>query len=115
MSHHRGGERDEVISNNFAYFFIALTAAQATAGTAALTSLVMASDISFDGVTDLEETRHSFNASPDHGTGAIKKRKSTAAINAPATPLSGVDLPITTDSGSAGSFAVPSCNVNEAE
>ncbi|KAL9889952.1 PHD finger protein MBD-R2 isoform 1-T3 [Glossina fuscipes fuscipes] len=90
-----------------------LTAAQATAGTAALTSLVMASDTSFGGVTDLEETRHSFNATPDHGTSATKKRKSTAVINAPATPLSGVDSPITADSGSAGSFAVPSSNENE--
>uniref|UniRef100_A0A1A9WUX7 MBD domain-containing protein n=1 Tax=Glossina brevipalpis TaxID=37001 RepID=A0A1A9WUX7_9MUSC len=84
-----------------------------TAAQAALTSLVMASETSFGGVTDLEETRHSFNATPDHGTGATRKRKTTIVVNAPTTPLSGVDSPITADSGSAGSFAVPSSNENE--
>lgn len=59
-----------------------------------------------DRVTDMEETRHSFNATPEM---ALKKRK---ILTTPVTPLSGVDSPITADSGS-GSFAATSSNEND--
>lgn len=78
-----------------------LTAAQATAGvvaasTTANTSLPLAADSSFSGVAEFEETRHSFNATPDINKDA-KKRKPPLTSN---TPLSSVDSPITADSGS---------------
>lgn len=67
-----------------------LTAAQAT------TSLPVAVDTSFSGVAEFEETRHSFNGTPDINKDA-KKRKTILSSN---TPLSSVDSPITADSGS---------------
>ncbi|XP_061397609.1 uncharacterized protein LOC133333310 [Musca vetustissima] len=82
-----------------------LTAAQATASrsmqqNAAHTTTTSApppttGDSSFSGVADFEETRHSFNATPEVNKDS-KKRKSTLAN----TPLSSVESPITADSGS---------------
>lgn len=67
-------------------------------------------DEKFDeSVTDMEETRHSFNATPDI-TPDFKKRGATSTNSM--TPLSGVDSPITADSGS-GSFAATSSNEND--
>ncbi|CAD6991243.1 unnamed protein product [Ceratitis capitata] len=72
-----------------------LTAAQATAG-ASLISVVTAEN-NF-GVSDFEETRHSFNATPDAKVLEVgKKRKSSAA---PVTSMSSLDSPVTADSGS---------------
>ncbi|KAM7364265.1 PHD finger protein MBD-R2 [Cochliomyia hominivorax] len=77
-----------------------LTAAQATAGVvtsaANSTPLPVVSDSGFSGVAEFEETRHSFNATPEINKD-IKKRKPVLTTN---TPLSSVDSPITADSGS---------------
>ncbi|XP_075151382.1 protein MBD-R2-like [Haematobia irritans] len=79
-----------------------LTAAQATARKAAsqqtssMTAMTQG-DSSFSGVADLEETRHSFNATPDIHKDNNKKRKSNLPAN---TSLSNVESPITADSGS---------------
>ena len=79
-----------------------LTAAQATAGVVAVASastsaqLPVAVDSSFSGVAEFEETRHSFNATPEISKES-KKRKSALPSN---TPLSSIDSPVTADSGS---------------
>lgn len=74
-----------------------LTAAQATAGVVgSVIPLPIAPDTSFSGVAEFEETRHSFNATPEINKDT-KKRKTVLASN---TPLSSVDSPITADSGS---------------
>ncbi|XP_073830327.1 PHD finger protein MBD-R2 [Musca autumnalis] len=81
-----------------------LTAAQATASRSmqqqntshgSATAPPTTADSSFSGVADFEETRHSFNATPDINKDS-KKRKS----NLGNTPLSSVESPITADSGS---------------
>lgn len=72
-----------------------LTAAQTTAGTSLIP--VVTADNSF-GVSDFEETRHSFNATPDAKVVDVgKKRKSSGA---PVTSMSSLDSPVTADSGS---------------
>lgn len=71
-----------------------LTAAQTTSGTSLLP--VVTGDSSF-GVSDFEETRHSFNATPDAKVEVGKKRKSSGA---PVTSMSSLDSPVTADSGS---------------
>lgn len=77
-----------------------LTAAQATAGVVSTAStsaqLPVAADISFSGVAEFEETRHSFNATPEISKES-KKRKAALPSN---TPLSSIDSPVTADSGS---------------
>ncbi|XP_065362040.1 uncharacterized protein MBD-R2 [Calliphora vicina] len=90
-----------------------LTAAQAAAGVVATTSsatpLPVATDSSFSGVAEFEETRHSFNATPEINKD-VKKRKPVLPSN---TPLSSVDSPITADSGS-NSFQPQNSTENEA-
>ncbi|XP_011210144.2 uncharacterized protein LOC105230848 [Bactrocera dorsalis] len=72
-----------------------LTAAQTSAGTSLLP--VVTGDNSF-GVSEFEETRHSFNATPDAKVVEVgKKRKSSGA---PVTSMSSLDSPVTADSGS---------------
>ncbi|XP_037808543.1 uncharacterized protein LOC119601593 [Lucilia sericata] len=92
-----------------------LTAAQATAGVVATTTAASAplpvpvADTSFSGVAEFEETRHSFNATPDINK-EVKKRKTVLPSN---TPLSSVDSPITADSGS-NSFQPQNSTENDA-
>ncbi|XP_013106488.1 uncharacterized protein LOC106086376 [Stomoxys calcitrans] len=77
-----------------------LTAAQATAkrtAAAAAAQLGAQGDASFSGVADFEETRHSFNATPEIHKESGRKRKSHLPTN---TPMSNVESPITADSGS---------------
>lgn len=79
-----------------------LTAAQATGSRStqqsSTTVAVPTGDSSFTAVADFEETRHSFNATPDINKDSTKKRKSNLPTNT--TPLSSLESPITADSGS---------------
>ncbi|XP_011179347.1 uncharacterized protein LOC105210226 [Zeugodacus cucurbitae] len=87
-----------------------LTAAQATAGTSLLP--VVTGDNSF-GVSDFEETRHSFNATPDVKVVEVgKKRKSSGA---PVTSMSSLDSPVTADSGSSSFPPLLAHGSNEAD
>ncbi|XP_017483115.1 PREDICTED: uncharacterized protein LOC108371996 [Rhagoletis zephyria] len=87
-----------------------LTAAQATSGASILP--MVTADSSF-GVSDFEETRHSFNATPDAKIIEVgKKRKSSGA---PVTPVSSLDSPVTADSGSSSFPPLLGPGSNEAE
>ncbi|XP_058985010.1 uncharacterized protein LOC131805629 [Musca domestica] len=94
-----------------------LTAAQATASRSMQQNTSHTSstgvppttgDSSFSGVADFEETRHSFNATPE-----INKDNKKRKPNVGNTPLSSVESPITADSGS--SSLQPMSNNDAAE
>ncbi|XP_053961246.1 uncharacterized protein LOC128865178 [Anastrepha ludens] len=87
-----------------------LTAAQATSGGSLLP--VVTADSSF-GVSEFEETRHSFNATPDAKIADLgKKHKLTGA---PVTPMSSLDSPVTADSGSSSFPPLLAPGSNETE
>ncbi|XP_067616959.1 PHD finger protein 20-like protein 1 [Eurosta solidaginis] len=86
-----------------------LTAAQATSSGSMLP--VVTADSSF-GVSEFEETRHSFNGTPDAKVVDGKKRKSSGAA---VTPMSSLDSPVTADSGSSSFPPLLAPGSNEAE